>query len=250
MQKEFPMSFKSPKAGNGNRLTRYSSYLYLAMALLIVAVATASIFALNRSVGKLPEYSIPSFSTPDNTLEKPDPSTPSKPNDAIQIVPDNPVFGEESNIVDTSSDEPTVKDEPKYVLPIEECRISKECALETLVFSATMKDYRAHTGVDLAAPLGTEVRCYAAGTIESIREDEFYGVTVSVRHEQGLVTVYANLDKELSSNLAVGQAIHAGDVIGKVGKTAMAETADEPHLHFEMLLNNAYINPKDELPDA
>ncbi len=244
------MSFKTQNSGKGSRLTRYSSYLYLAMALLIVAVATASIFALNRSVDKLPEYSIPTFSTPDDQLEKPQISVPEKSDDPIQLIPDNPVFGEESGITDTPSDTPTVNEQPKYVPPIQEVRISKECALEKLVFSATMKDYRAHTGLDLAAPLGTEVRCYAAGTVESIREDEFYGVTVSVRHEQGLVTVYANLDKELSGNLAVGQALHAGDVIGKVGKTALAEAADEPHLHFEMLLDNAYIDPKDELPEA
>ena len=44
------------------RYSRYSAYLYLAMALMIVGVATASIFALNRSVETLPEYSTPTFS--------------------------------------------------------------------------------------------------------------------------------------------------------------------------------------------
>lgn len=232
------------KNGKSNRLTRYSAYLYLAMALMIVAVATASIFALNRSIDTLPEYSTPEFSLEQSRTES--------VNDVIiPIVPeesDSPVFGEESGVMDdTSSEEPVIDEKPLYVCPVASTEIIKGCALDKLVFSATMNDYRVHTGLDLAAPLGSEVYCYAAGTVEAIETDDYYGVTVSVRHEYGLITVYSNLAPELAEGLAVGSELAAGDVIGYVGKSLLTESADEPHLHFEMVLNGANIDPEREL---
>lgn len=228
-----------------NRLHRYSAYLYLAMALMIVGVAVASIFALNRSVDDLPTYSTPEFSIApmpeESTTDKYIPILPDVSNDA-------PVFGEESGVTDnTSSDSPVIEQKPLYVCPVDSGEILKECALDKLVFSETMNDYRVHTGLDLSAPVGAEVSCYAAGTVESIKNDDFYGVTVSVRHQYGLVTVYSNLAPELASGITVGTELEAGDLLGYVGKTALLESADEPHLHFEMVLNGANIDPEREL---
>lgn len=232
-----------------NRLNRYSAYLYLAMALTIVGVAIASIIALNRSVDDLPSYSTPSFS-----LAPPEPSEDSTVENLIPLPPETsgetPVFGEESNVVDnTPSEPPAVEEKPLYTLPIESGEIIKACALDKLVFSATMNDYRVHTGIDIGAPLGTEVLCYCAGTVESIKSDDFYGVSVSVRHAYDLVTVYSNLSPTLADGLAVGSELEAGDVIGFVGKTALSESADDPHLHFEMLLSGENIDPERELYD-
>lgn len=229
------------------RYSRYSAYLYLAMALMIVGVATASIFALNRSVESLPEYSTPTFSFGDTT---------SKENQEIFIplpeISDAPVFGENSGVTDnkedSSSTAPQEPQKPVYVCPIENGEILKECALDKLVFSETMKDYRVHTGLDLAAPLGAEVKCFASGTVESVKNDEFWGTTVTVRHEEGLVTVYSNLDPQLADGVSVGKQLSAGTVLGYVGNTALAEKADAPHLHFEMFLNGVNIDPEKELP--
>ena len=235
--------------GNGSRWTRYSAYLYLAMALLIVAVATFSIFALNRSIIPPSDYSTPEFSVSfpsenSGTLEKPSVSEPD-----IPLKPDRPVLGEESGIVDESSAPPAVDEKPSYVTPVNSRRILKPCALDSLVFSATMKDYRVHTGLDIAAPVGAEVLCYAAGTVESVQEDAFLGTVVTVRHEYGLTTVYANLAPELVSGIQAGAILNAGDRIGYVGSSAISESADEPHLHFEMLLNGERIDPEKELFD-
>ncbi len=226
--------------GKSNRWNRYSAYLYLAMALLIVGVATASIFALNRSISSIPEYSAPEFSIEQSR-------TDSESSRVIPLQPDNPVFDEESGIVDESSYPPVINEEPLYVCPVDSEQISKACSLDKLVFSATMNDYRVHTGLDLAAPIGAEVRCYAAGTVESVQDDDFYGKTVTVRHEYGLVTVYSNLAPELASGLETGKTLKAGELIGYVGTTAVSESADEPHLHFEMQLNGSPIDPQHEL---
>lgn len=240
--------FENPKQPEKktSRLTRYSAYLYLAMALTIVGVAVASIISLNRSVDELPDYSTPSFSiTPpeseDSTVEIIIPIPP-------ETSEETPVFGEESDVVDnTSSQPPATEQKPLYALPIEDGEILKECALDTLVFSETMNDYRVHTGIDIAAPIGEEVLCYSGGTVESVKTDDFYGTVVSVRHEYGLVTVYANLAPTLAKDIAVGTKLETGDVLGYVGKTALSESADEPHLHFEMILDGKNIDPEQEL---
>lgn len=246
------MSKPEPKPnrnGNGTRWTRYSAYLYLAMALLIVAVATFSIFALNRSIDLPSDFSLPEFSVgfPSTDPGKTE-QTSSAPSADIPLPPDDhPVLGEESGIVDESSAPPVVDEEPPYVRPVDSERILKPCALDTLVFSKTMKDYRVHTGLDIASPVGTEVLCYSAGTVKSIVDDPFYGKTVTVSHDYGLVTVYANLAPELASGIQVGAALKTGDRIGFVGASAIIESADEPHLHFEMLLNGERIDPEKEL---
>lgn len=235
-----------------NRLARYSAYLYLAMALMIVGVATASIFALNRSTDDLPTYSTPEFSFGEILLPE-----HSEPQVIIPLPPEEseeqPVFGENSGVEDstssndTSSLPPVIKEEPAYVLPIEGGEVQKKCALDKLVFSQTMQDYRTHAGIDISAKLGDAVLCYAAGTVESVEEDDFFGTTVTVKHAYGLVTVYSNLAPELAEGIAVGKQLTAGQVLGYVGTSALAEKADQPHLHFEMILNGAHIDPEHEL---
>ena len=241
------------------RLNRYSAYLYLAMALLIVAVATFSIFALNRSIELPSDYSTPDFSidlpshtpTPSPEYSEPsvwDPDTSSGGGREPQTSDDRPVIGEQSGVEgDDPKDPPAGTEEPRFVCPVASERILKPCALDRLVFSATMKDYRAHTGLDLASPLGGEVLCYTAGTVDSVQDDPFYGKVVTVQHAYGLVTVYANLAPELAEGIRVGKELKAGDCIGYVGTTAIAETADEPHLHFEMLMGGERIDPEKEL---
>lgn len=243
-----PETQPNPK-GSG-RWTRYSAYLYLAMALLIVAVATFSIFALNRSIELPSDYSLPEFSMdPPSTTPDESSKTPSNPG-KVPLPPDEkPVIGDQSGIEDSDSSDPppAVTDEPRYVCPVASEQVLKACALDKLVFSATMKDYRVHTGLDLASPMGAEVRCYTAGTVESVQDDAFYGKVVTVRHDYGLVTVYANLAPELAEGVRVGTELNAGDCIGYVGNTAISETADEPHLHFEMLQSGERMDPEKEL---
>lgn len=247
-----PESQSNPTEGGNDRngrLTRYSAYLYLAMALLIVAVATFSIFALNRSIIPPSDYSTPDFSI-DFPTPSPETSESTSDGGSVHLPPDHrPVIGEQDGIEDTGSDDspPAATEGPRYVCPVASEQVLKACALDKLVFSETMKDYRVHTGLDLASPMGSEVLCYTAGTVESVQEDPFYGKVVTVRHDYGLVTVYANLAPELAEGIRTGAELNAGDCIGYVGSTAIAETAEEPHLHFEMLLGGERIDPEKEL---
>lgn len=225
---------ESPK--KKSRFVRYSAYLYLALALLIVGVATASIFMLKRAVSDLPEVSIPEMSY------QPEPFTPKSRKEV-------PVYAEESGVAETPSEQPDAPKAPVYKFPLANGEISKRYSADALVFSETMHDYRVHTGIDLASPLGAEVFCYTDGIIESVKQDDFYGMTVTVKHDYGLVTVYKNLNTMLPPGIVAGRAIKAGNVLGYVGSTAIVEGSEKTHLHFEMLVNGSYIDPEKELFD-
>ena len=120
--------------------------------------------------------------------------------------------------------------------------------MDKLVFSETMKDYRVHSGIDIAANVGTEVAAFTDGVITAVTNDYFNGTTVAITHEQGVVSYYMNLDSTLPDNIAVGLEVLAGQVIGKVGNTSRIEAKDAPHLHFELHVDGAAINPETELP--
>lgn len=109
------------------------------------------------------------------------------------------------------------------------------------VYSQTMRDWRTHDGVDIAAPVGTQVKCAADGEVTAIYNDLFLGTTVEVKHADGCVTRYCNLLEKVT--VAVGQQLKRGDVIGGVGETSITECVGASHLHFELLKDDEHLDP-------
>ena len=114
------------------------------------------------------------------------------------------------------------------------------------VFNRTMSDWRTHEGVDIAAPLGTQVMAAASGRVEDVYTDELYGVTVVIDHMGGLRSVYANLAE--TPTVYVGDGIIAGEIIGAVGTSALCEAGETTHLHFAMTQDGVSVDPADYLP--
>ena len=96
---------------------------------------------------------------------------------------------------------------------------------------------RFHYGIDLAADSGTKVSCFADGRIKAVGESSSYGKYVIVSHQGGYDTLYAHCSQIMVS---AGAAVGLGETIAKVGETGMATG---PHLHFELLRDNVYLNP-------
>ena len=219
------------------KAAKVSAFVYLGLAITVVVVATVGIFSMSFDYEEsLPQVSFPEINyNPQEEVSLPEISLPD--------VSEKPVGNEESD-VDAELDPPET---PTFVNPVSG-EILKDYSMEHLVFSKTMGDYRVHSGVDVSAPVGTEVVCFTDGKVASVSDDYFFGTTVTITHQDGLVSYYMNLDPEVAENVSVGEEIAAGELIGKVGNTAKIESADEPHLHFELRVNGELINPGNKLP--
>ncbi len=104
-------------------------------------------------------------------------------------------------------------------------------------FHPILQTWRAHLGVDYAAPQGTPVRNVGIGVVESAGVMGGYGNAVVVKHNNGHSTVYAHLSKMLVKR---GQSVSQGQTLGLVGATGWATG---PHLHFEFRVNGKHQDP-------
>jgi murein DD-endopeptidase MepM/ murein hydrolase activator NlpD len=119
--------------------------------------------------------------------------------------------------------------------------------LVTQEFGWTNFDHN-HTGIDMAYRTGCGGPIYAAGdgtVLADERPNLVYGDTaigVVIGHSQRLQTWYWHLSREVVS---VGQQVHVGDVIGYEGATGIYTGC---HLHFQVNLDEAPVNPRNYLP--
>jgi murein DD-endopeptidase MepM/ murein hydrolase activator NlpD len=105
-------------------------------------------------------------------------------------------------------------------------------------FHPILQVWRAHLGVDYAAPVGTAVRSVGDGVVEFAGVQNGFGNVVKVKHQNQTSTVYAHLSK---INVRLGQAVSQGQNVGLVGMTGWATG---PHLHFEYRVNGVYQDPQ------
>lgn len=112
---------------------------------------------------------------------------------------------------------------------------------QTAVRSKTMGDWRAHTGVDYIGEEGENVCSIWNGVVLKVYEDKLWGHCVEIVHTGNLVGKYRNLAKEVV--VKKGDKVTGGQVIGKIGRSASVEKAEDPHLHFELWSDGVPINP-------
>lgn len=94
-----------------------------------------------------------------------------------------------------------------------------------------------HLGLDIAQPQGTPIRAAASGLAYPLPDPARYGNFVIVQHVGGYATVYGHMSR---FNVAWGQRVQAGDVIGFVGSTG---NSTGPHLHFEVRYTATAYDP-------
>jgi murein DD-endopeptidase MepM/ murein hydrolase activator NlpD len=100
-----------------------------------------------------------------------------------------------------------------------------------------------HTGVDIAAPLGTPVMAAADGLVVAVGHTSIgYGNFVIIAHGGGVATLYGHL---LQTSASVGDRVVRGRVIGLEGSTGFSTG---PHLHFELRVNDLVVDPMPYLP--
>ena len=111
------------------------------------------------------------------------------------------------------------------------------------VYSETMNDFRVHQGIDIMTAAGADVLATAAGTVSLTWSDPLMGECLSIDHGNGVVSIYKNLAVEKASGIKAGAKVTAGQKLGTVGESALVESAEEPHLHFEMTYKEECVDP-------
>jgi murein DD-endopeptidase MepM/ murein hydrolase activator NlpD len=99
---------------------------------------------------------------------------------------------------------------------------------------------RFHAGVDYAAPFGTPARAAAAGRVTWVGVRAGWGLLVTVAHGDRVRTLYAHLS---TATVRLGDTVRAGQVVGLVGATG---DATGPHLHYEVRVGGAAVDPLED----
>ncbi|HIW85138.1 MAG TPA: M23 family metallopeptidase [Candidatus Eubacterium faecipullorum] len=124
-----------------------------------------------------------------------------------------------------------------YEYPLSETAV--QGYTEELVKNDTMGDYRSHTAVDFKGAAGDSVIAVNDGLVLDVYNDSLLGMTVEIDHGGKLVARYCGLD---SVSVSAGSRVEAGQEIGTLGSVPF-EASLESHLHFETLLDGAYVDP-------
>jgi len=95
-----------------------------------------------------------------------------------------------------------------------------------------------HSGLDIGARNGTEVRAPASGKVVVAAYDGRMGKFIRIDHGYGIETTYGHLSK---IHVKYGDRVHRGDLIGRVGSTGKFSTG--PHLHYQVAVNDRVVDP-------
>lgn len=107
----------------------------------------------------------------------------------------------------------------------------------TSVYGDTAGRDHMHRGIDLSAPIGTNVYATASGRVVSAGYDNASGKKIKIKHEGGYETVFYHLSQHLVKE---GDFVNDGDLIAKTGNTGRSKG---PHLHYGISRNGTFIDP-------
>lgn len=226
-----------------------SAGFYAVLALCVLAVGVGGSFALFAGRDKPAEVESDPQRTDLITPAEAEPVTPELPALVETIAPaeeeeppeEAPPPMPEVPVDDT----PVTVEAPRLIVSPLNGEVVTVFSVDQLVYNETLADWRTHDGIDIAAVQGTTVLSASSGTVSSVTDDPLMGTTVTIRHDGGYETTYANL--QARPNVEAGETVSAGQIIGAVGRTAAAESAQGPHLHFSVTKDGEPVDPNEYL---
>ena len=217
--------------------------LYIALFLGLTALAVTGYWMLlPSSTDKTPtNVTEPPVTTP-ITAEPVTPDVPEvkpeEPTEPVQSVVEVTVSEKEPEVT-----EPVTPVAPRLIVSPLSGETVAAFSMDELAYSETLADWRTHDGIDIKADAGTQVLAASSGTVLSVADDDLMGTTVVIAHDGGYETTYSNLQSV--PTVAPEQYVSAGQVIGAVGTTSLAEASMSPHLHFSVTKDGEIIDPQD-----
>lgn len=212
-----------------------------ALILSFCLIALTSIFTIKASINKISESAGNIPVTQGAPTE-----TDRNKNDAEKQADkdENAEAAESSARIPTVDSKAQAPNTNTFIAPVDmaTAKVVKAYSMEMVVYNATLDQYMTHPGTDFEAPTGSGVKAVADGTVTDVYTDDAYGVAIEITHNNGYVSKYANLATE--NMVEKGDAVKQGQVISSVGKTALYESLDKAHLHFEMYKDGKIRNPE------
>lgn len=216
---------------------------------LCAAVIGVSAWSMLGGGGEKESGASVSYTDPDDAVQvdnvqpvlRPEATEPA--GDAHVEIPADPIPAAEEKTEETTP--AAVEAKEYYIWPVAG-PVDAPYSMDALAYSTTMRDWRTHDGVDIAAEQGTQVKAVSDGTVTAVFTDDLLGTTVQLTHRSGLVTTYANLAAQPA--VAVGDHVGVGQVLGAVGDTALCEIGQVSHLHLSMSLDGKSVDPAAYLP--
>lgn len=203
------------------------------MVLCVIAIATMVTVAAVLNNRNEPNIDVDNNNN-NNTVITPDTKPDNSDKDVIK--PDDG-----KDVINPEPDPEPVEKEFLITAPVlGEIGLGYEDTLP--VYHSTDNCWRTHPWVNYMANAGTQVSCVFDGTVTVVEKNSYYGTSVEIDHGNGFTSVYKLLD---NVDLAVGDTIKQGDVIGEISGTALAEIKEGAHLHFALKKDGEYINPID-----
>ena len=235
--------------GRGKRHFFGGTGLYIALFLGVTALAVAGYWTLlpKNTTDKDAENVSAQAEVPvQEPVEMPeadfdeDDLLPPEPKEDLAAM--NEAAGAEDSIPAMESTTDVTPEAPRLVVaPL----VGEEVAafsVDELKYNETLGDWRTHDGVDIAAEVGTQVLAACSGTVTQVIDDDLMGTSVTIAHDDGYETIYSNLQSV--PTVSEGQQVSAGEVIGSVGCTSIAEFAVPAHLHFGVTKDGVPCDPE------
>ena len=164
------------------------------------------------------------------------------------MLPEQPVAPKAPYPPTSQPAEPTASAQPAAPRLVVAPLVGEEVAafsVDELTYNETLGDWRTHDGIDIAAEVGTQVIAACSGVVTAVRDDDMMGTLVTIAHDDGYETTYANLRS--SPGVGEGQYVSAGEVIGAVGSSSIAEFSMPAHLHFSVSKDGVPCDPAEFL---
>ena len=213
----------------------------VALMLAFCVIALTSVFTIKSNIDKINgsggDVAV-SDQAPVNQKDAP----PAEENPSV-LDPDADPVSNQIPVVDSAAENQQAPEASTFINPVRsnDAYVTNEFSMDYLIYSVTLDQYMTHCGIDIEAPEDTQVVAMAPGTITAVYEDDRYGTSVEITHDDGMITIYSNLST--SDMVEIGDTVEQGQIISGVGVSGLFESLEPAHLHLEMLKGGVYVDP-------